>query len=82
VGCATSQQLVKSHAHTESTPLSWRRMASLVGSAAAWSSRTSGSIVRFMPTSILTNIDIDKYQYSSTDRGSARPGAGSTRSHE
>ena len=48
VGWLTSQQSTKSQAQTSSASLSWRRIASLVGSAAAWSRRTSGSVWRFM----------------------------------
>ena len=48
VGWLTSQQAVKSQAQTSAQSLSWRRIASRVGSAAAWRSRTSGSVWRFM----------------------------------
>ena len=44
VGWLTSQQDVKSQAQTSAQSLSWRRIARRVGSAAAWSRRTSGSV--------------------------------------
>jgi hypothetical protein len=55
---------VKSQAQTSGLSLSWRRMASRVGSAAAWSRSTSGSVCRFTWATVLTSVYIVKYQYS------------------
>src|SRR4029079_17733608 len=52
-----------SQAQTPPPPASWRRIASRVGSAAPWSRRTSGSFERFTVRTVLTDIDIVKYQY-------------------
>ena len=71
VGWLTSQQEVKSQAQTSAQSLNWRRMASRVGSAAAWSSRTSGSVWRFISSNVLTDVYIVKYQYS--DHGPPAP---------
>ena len=62
VGWATSQHDVKSQAHTSPSLLSWRRIASRVGSAAAWRRITSGSVARFTSPTISITMSIDKYR--------------------
>ncbi len=63
VGGLTTPPQVQPRALTASRALSSRRIASRVGSAAAWSRRTSGSVWRFISTTVLTDIYIVKYQY-------------------